>query len=74
LSFGIVSAPAFAKATARQAVTGLFKPASAPNPRQNSKILALHGCCFSSNALVVSFLKIRISREKIFNIRHSAGK
>jgi hypothetical protein len=42
--------------------------------RQNSKNLAPHGHSFSSNAPVVSFLKIRISRKKIFNIRHLAGK
>jgi hypothetical protein len=53
LSFGIVSAPAFAKATARQAVTGFFKPAPSPKPRQNSKILAPHAYIFSLNALKI---------------------
>jgi phosphatidylinositol-3-phosphatase len=33
-------------------VTGFFKPAPSPKPRQNSKILAPHGYNFSSNALI----------------------
>src|SRR6202789_14511 len=32
-------------------VTGLFKPAPSPKPRQNSKILAPNGYNFFSNAL-----------------------
>jgi hypothetical protein len=43
LGLGIVLAPTFAKATARQAVTGLFKPAPSPKPRPNPKILAPNG-------------------------------
>src|ERR1700678_104885 len=32
-------------------VTGFFKPAPSPKPRQNSKTLAPHGYSFSSKAL-----------------------
>jgi hypothetical protein len=35
-------------------VTGFFKPAPSPKPRQNPKILAPNGYSFSSNALANS--------------------
>src|ERR1700751_3884595 len=43
-------------------VTGFFKPAPSPKPRQKPKILAAHRYIFSINALISSFKMVRLQK------------
>jgi hypothetical protein len=49
-------------------VTGLFKPAPSPKPRQKSKILAAHRYIISVNALSARRIKTKIDRFEIFRL------